>query len=128
MARDQRGALRGETGKLRAAVRHWLNGGAPDETDTALNAFGLVREGAGEILDAPFRVHATNWPALNIFCATWQQWRKVAVNNNLVRDCMDWTQVEAALNLSGIKRAGWPLIFEGLRAAESEALKFLQRR
>ncbi len=75
----------------------------------------------------PFRVYAINWPTLEIFWATWNQWRKVVLKESLVRDGMDWTQVESALNLSGIKRAQWPMIFEGLGKMETEALQYLNR-
>lgn len=37
---------------------------------------------------------------------------------------MDWAQAESALKLSSIERAQWPQIFEGLRAAETEALNY----
>lgn len=81
----------------------------------------------GEDDSEPFRIFAVNWPTLQIFWATWKQWRKIAINNTQVRDCMDWTQAKAALELCGIKRTGWPLIFEGLRAAEQEAIEFLSK-
>lgn len=128
MARDQRGAIRGAAGKLTAAVRHWLDGGdSRDDTDQALAAFGLMQEGGTEVLDAPFRVYATNWTTLTIYWATWNQWKKIASAANIVRDGIDWAQVEAALKLSGIKRCEWPMIFEGLRAMETETLECLNR-
>jgi hypothetical protein len=72
-------------------------------------------------------VYAINWETLIIFGATWKQWRKLVVGNRVVRDSVDFAQVESALTLSGIKRAQWPLIFEGLRAMENEALEYLNR-
>jgi hypothetical protein len=126
VARDQGSEIRGATGKLKAAVRRWLDGGdSGDDTNDALAAFGLVQEGREEVADEPFKVYAINWPTMTIFWATWNQWRKVVLNNKVVRDGIDWTQVEAALTLSGIKRSQWPLIFAGLQAAETEALEFL---
>lgn len=74
---------------------------------------------------APFKVYAHNWPTLTLFWSTWNQWRKVVINNSAVRDSMDWQQVESAMNLSGIKRKQRVAIFEGLRALEPEALKIL---
>lgn len=128
MARDQRSALRSTPGKLRAAVRRWLDGGeVQDDTDEALASFGLVRE---EILDASgesFAVYAINWPTLNVFFSTWNQWHRAVVNNNIVRCGMDWAQVEAALKLNRVERPQWPMIFEGLRAMEDEALEYLKR-
>lgn len=125
MARDQRDPLRGAAGKLKAAVRHWLNGGeARDETSEAAAAFGLALQ-YDEVAAEPLKVYAFNWPTLQIFWATYNQWRKVAVGNQVVRNGMDWAQVESALRLSGIKRSTWPLIFDGLRAMEQETLKIL---
>ncbi|TXT23899.1 MAG: hypothetical protein FD134_1868 [Gallionellaceae bacterium] len=69
-------------------------------------------------------MYAWNWPTLTVFWATWNQWRKVVLDKQIIRDGMDWQQVESALNLSGVERARWPLIFEGLRAMEAEALEF----
>lgn len=96
-----------------------------DEVDESLAAFGLMREGETEERSEPFRVYALNWPTLTLFWATWNQWRKVSINNTVVRDSMDWAQAESAMNLSGIKRAQRPTIFEGLRALEAEALKIM---
>lgn len=92
--------------------------------DESLAAFGLMREAPPQ-QDEPFRVYSFNWPTLTIFWSTWNQWRKVSVKNAVLRDSMDWAQVESAMNLSGIKRAQRPVIFEGLRALEAEALKIL---
>jgi len=92
--------------------------------DESLAAFGLVREAPPQ-QDEPFRVYAFNWPTLTVFWATWNQWRKVLIGKTVVRDSMDWAQVESAMNLSGIKRAQRPAIFERLRALEAEALKVL---
>jgi hypothetical protein len=109
-------------------VRHWLDGGERhDDTDKALAAFGLVIESGAETSDAPFAVYTINWPALSIFWATWNQWKKIAVGTNIIKVCIDWAQVEAALKMSGIERSEWPLIFEGLRAAETEALEWLNK-
>lgn len=127
MARDQRDPLRGAAGKLKAAVRHWLNGGAiPDETDEALASFGLIKdESVAHDGDEPFRVYAVNWETLQIFWATWKQWKKTTVGNSVVRDGIDWAQVESALKLSRIKRSRWTLIFEGLLAMQDEAIETL---
>lgn len=84
-----------------------------------------MREDSVAASDEPFRVYATNWLTLTLFWSIWNQWRKVVINNRIVRDGMDWTQAEAALTLSGIKRAAWPQIFEGLRATETAALEYL---
>lgn len=128
MARDQRGAVWGAIGKLTAAVRHWLGGGdVPDEIDDALAAFGLVAEGNEESTDEPFKVYAINWETLQVFWFTWNQWRKLLIGNQAVRDCMDWSQVDAALNLSKVKRGKRPMIFEGLRAMEKEVLDYLNK-
>lgn len=94
----------------------------------ALAAFGLVQEVVAELSDEPFRVYAINWPTLQIFWATWNQWKKIVSGANIARDGIDWTQVEATLKLSGIKRGQWPLIFEGLQAMEVEALEYLNRK
>ena len=127
MARNQRDQIRGATGKLKAAVRHWLGSGGDsrDDTDEALAAFGLQRDAAPILEPEPFKVYAINWTTLNLFWSTWKQWRTVVLHDRAVRDSMDWMQVEAALNLSGIKRAQWPLIFEGLQAMEQQALECL---
>lgn len=130
MACDRRSAIRGATGKLKAAVRHWLGGGdVADETDTALAAFGLTQDvgvyGNTPELDEPFKVYAINWETLQVFWATWNQWRKVVIGNQAVRDCIDWAQVESALKLSKVKRGKWPMIFEGLRAMQDEVLEYL---
>jgi hypothetical protein len=102
------------------------DGGIPDETDDALGAFGLVRA-KQEDTDTPFPVYWFNWDTLYIFCSTWMQWKRVVVQGRTVRDCIDWPQVESALNLNGIKRAQWPTIFVGLRAMQDEAIEYLSR-
>lgn len=105
-----------------------MDGGeTEDETNEALAGFGLVLEGAEAASDAPFRIYRCNWAALGVFCATWQQWRKVWLKDRLVRECIDWAQVESVLNLAGIKRTQWPRIYEGLKAAQDEALDYLNR-
>jgi len=102
-------------------------GGTEDDTDDALAAFGLVLEGAEDESDAPFRIYRSNWLTLAVFSATWNQWRKVWVKDRLVRECIDWSQVESALNLSNIDRAQWPQIFEGLKVAQQATLDYLNR-
>ena len=83
-----------------------------------------MQEGA-DSGDEPFAVYAFNWTILSIFWATWHQWKKIVIGTKIIRDAIDWTQVESALNLSKIKRAEWPHIFEGLRAAQDAALEHL---
>lgn len=92
--------------------------------DESLAAFGLVLDAEPQ-QNEPFRVYAFNWPTLTLFWSTWNQWRKLVIKNTVVRDSMDWASVESAMNLSGIKRAQRPAIFEGLRAMETTALKVL---
>lgn len=46
----------------------------------------------------------------------------IVKNNTEVRVGIDWSQVESAMNLSGIKRAQRPAIFEGLRAIQDDYL------
>lgn len=119
----------GSPGKLRAAARRWIGGGAgPDETDAALAAFGLTQEIEGEAdADAPLPVYAFNWTTLSIFISTWNQWH-VVVGKELVRIGMSWGEVESALRLSGIKRSEWPVIFEGLQVMQNEALTIFNER
>jgi len=40
---------------------------------------------------------------------------------------MDWMQVQSALNLMKIKHGKWPMIFEGLKEMEIEALEYLNQ-
>lgn len=120
---SERDTLRDAPGKLKAAVRHSLSGGIHDDTDEALAKFGLVRE-EPENSQEPFPVYASNWQTMTIFWATWNQWRMRVVDKQVMREGMDWAQVESALSLSGIKRAQWPLIFEGLRTAETVAIEY----
>ena len=88
-------------------------------------AFGLVREGGEDEDHGPLRVYPCNWLTLNVFCSCWNQWRIVMGKDGPVRMGMDWSQVESALTLSGIKRREWPVIFEGLQAMENEAITSL---
>lgn len=83
-----------------------------------------MREAAPQ-QEESFRVYSFNWPTLSLFWSTWNQWRKVVFQNSVARDSMDWAQVESAMNLSVIKRAQRPVIFEGLRAMEQVALNIL---
>ena len=123
---DQRDSERGTLKKLRAAVRRWIGGAVPDESDDALAAFGLQRtDDSGLKTEEPFAVFCFNWRTLHIFLSTWNQWH-VVVGKELVRMGMNWGEVEAALKLSGIKRREWTVIFEGLLAMQDEAINILK--
>lgn len=78
--------------------------------------------------DEPLRVFHFNWRTLGVFVSTWHQWH-VVTGTKIVKVGMDWTEVEAALKLSGVKRREWPLIFEGLLAMQKEVLEiFIEKQ
>jgi hypothetical protein len=72
-------------------------------------------------------VFSFNWTALTVFWSTWNTWRKLVQGKQVIREGIDWTQVESALKLSGIKRKEWRDIFECLQIMEAEALRYLNR-
>lgn len=105
-----------------------LGGGTiPDETDKALAAFGLVQEVSERKTDQLFKVYDFNWSTLETFCATWPQWKKTVAGSRVIRDAIDWMQVECVMKFMRIRRSDWPLIFEGLQAMQNEALEILNR-
>jgi hypothetical protein len=129
VARCRRSPLWSAPGKLRAAARRWVErcSGGDDELAHDLRAFGLTAEAAQVDRSAqPFAVYGCNWPTVQIFVATWQQWRVAVGMGGAARLGMDWAQVECALRLSGIKRKNWPQIFNGLMVMEDEALTALE--
>lgn len=91
--------------------------------DESLAAFGLSRS-----LEPakPFEVFAENWLTLEVFWASWNQWHKIVLRDQIIRDGIDWLQVEATLRLMKVKRANWPMIFTGLQAIEIAVLEHLR--
>jgi len=80
-------------------LRYWLGGGdddVQDETNVALVAFGLVATGDKDESGEPFKAYVINWETLQVFLSTWKKWRKVAIENRVLRDSMDWMQVQSA--------------------------------
>ena len=59
----------------------------------------------------------------------WRRWRYLTPPaGKAVRQCLDFAQVNAALEGMGIGRERWPEIHRGLDVMESEALDALARQ
>lgn len=68
-------------------------------------------------------MYAWAWPTFRVWADTWQQWRWLPVGMGApVRAGLDWQQVVAALDLSGVTREDWPEIFNGLKTMQEAAL------
>lgn len=91
--------------------------GGRDDTDAALAAFGLVREGESD---------TGVWPeheqAVSVFAALLTQWRMAPMGGVVG---LDYAAIPPALELMAIERADWPGLFEQLRVMENEAVKVM---
>lgn len=92
-----------------------------DETDQALAAFGLVRE--GQIPEVGV------WPeheqAVNVFATLLTQWRMGPMGGVVG---LDYAAIPPTLELLGIERSAWPVLFGQVRVMENEAVKVLNEK
>jgi hypothetical protein len=96
-------------------------GGGQDDTEDALAAFGLKLEGE--------QVEPGIWPehaqAVEVFASLLTQWR-IGPMGGVVG--LDYGAIPPVLEMLGIKRKKWPLLFEQLRVMENEAVKTLNKK
>lgn len=75
---------------------------------------------------APFRVYPENWLALLLWADLWPRWRVVVGLGGALRQGLDMTQLQAALDLCGVPRERWARLYRDLLTMEKEALQALQ--
>lgn len=72
---------------------------------------------------APLGIYPWNVEALEVWCATWRQWKFLPAGLSAPRRTgLDWCQVESAVRLAGVPRRRWRALFEALRTMQDEAL------
>lgn len=77
-------------------------------------------------METSFAVYAHNWPAFELWAATWRQWRWVASGFGAQRVGLDWCQVEAVMRMRGIERASRSELVRTLKIMEDAALDELR--
>jgi hypothetical protein len=97
----------------------WLVGGK-DETDEALSAFGLVRQGGYQPGIWPEHVQA-----VEVFAALLTQWRMGPMGGVVG---LDYSAIPPTLELMGVETTGRRELFEQLRIMEREAVKTINER
>lgn len=64
------------------------------------------------------------WPeheqAVTVFAALLTQWRMAPMGGVIG---LDYSAIPPALEMMGIERAGWPVLFEQVRVMENEAVR-----
>lgn len=71
----------------------------------------------------PLGIYPWNVDALEVWCATWRQWKFLSAGRSEPRRIgLDWCQVESAVRLAGVPRRRWRAVFEALRVMQDEAL------
>ena len=74
-------------------------------------------------------MYAWHWPTFRVWSGTWRQWRWVPAGMGPPsRDGIDWQQIEAFMNLTGIEQSARPAICDGLRTMQASALEAIAER
>ncbi|WP_418646560.1 DUF1799 domain-containing protein [Thauera butanivorans] len=66
-------------------------------------------------------MYAHNWPAFQLWCLVWRQWRWVSGGLGAQRVGLDWCQVESVMRLQGIKRRRRAALMRDLKVMEDAA-------
>lgn len=110
-------------------MRHWLRGGAEDESERIadLMKFGVSEAEArdyvaaqGEAAPAVFGVWADNEEALAVFLRLKRQWRLHPFSGKPLG--LDHAAIPSTLMLMGVPRKRWPGVFDRLAVCEDVAL------
>lgn len=72
------------------------------------------------------------WPenieVVNLFCSLATQWEFLLEMGTLLHRGLNYSRVESALRLMGVKKKQWPRLFNGLQVMEQAALKAYRER
>ena len=74
----------------------------------------------------PLEIWPDNAATVNAFIAMGTQWRTGGMAG--LPSGLDYAALPAVLRLTGIKRAEWPEVFEGLRVMEDVALETIRKQ
>lgn len=83
---------------------------------------------ADEPEEEAFAVWPENVDAVELFCVVSGQWRVVAGFGGAGYIGLDYTAVEAAMNMRGVKKNQRPQLFADLRVMEVAAAALLNKR
>lgn len=83
----------------------------------------LQSEGQGD-----WELSPDEWPAWEVLQACWTNWRIVAGFNSAHYEGIDYSSMESAIRLLGIKRTKHREVFWMVRVMEDEARKWLNKR
>lgn len=101
-------------------MRHLVRGQPAVETPAEdLAVWGIQAPADIEVQSADFDVWPENMTTVDVLCAMGSQWN-VGMSG---RTGLRYEAIPFVLRMSGIPRAEWRDIYDGLRLAESEALR-----
>lgn len=73
-------------------------------------------------------MYRENWAALWLWADLWPRWRVLVGVRSAVRQGLDLAQVQAAMQLSGVREKRRAQIYRDLLVMEEEALEVLAQR
>lgn len=90
-------------------------------TQAELAAFGMTAE---EASGPPVEVWPDNMTTVSAFIAMGTQWR-IGMNGPTG---LDYAALSHVMRMTGVRRAEWPYVFEGVRIMESAALAEIRKK